>query len=81
MQQREALMQQVQAIVPGTGATGGGGASTSVSIVPGSSSLTDTSFSPNPVQVSVGDTITWTNDDSRATYSSFRGQRTARWQV
>lgn len=49
----------------GTGASGGGGASTSVSIVPGSSSLTDTAFSPNPVQVSVGDTITWTNDDSQ----------------
>ena len=40
----------------GTGANGGGGgASTSVSIVPGSSSLTDTAFSPNPVEVSVGE--------------------------
>jgi plastocyanin len=37
----------------------------SVSIVPGSSSLTDTAFSPNPVQVSVGSTVTWTNDDSQ----------------
>ena len=49
-----------------TGATtGGGGATTGVSIVPGSSSLTDTAFQPNPVQVSVGDTITWTNDDTQ----------------
>jgi plastocyanin len=47
----------------GTSATGGGGATTSVSIVSGASSLTDTAFDPNPVQVSVGDTITWTNDD------------------
>jgi plastocyanin len=49
-----------------TGATtGGGGATTGVSIVPGSSSLTDTAFQPNPVQVSVGDTVTWTNDDTQ----------------
>jgi plastocyanin len=37
----------------------------SVSIVPGSSSLTDTAYQPNPVQVSVGDTVTWTNDDTQ----------------
>jgi plastocyanin len=37
----------------------------SVSIVSGSSSLTDTAFSPNPVEVSVGDTVTWTNDDTQ----------------
>jgi nitrite reductase (NO-forming) len=50
----------------GTGANGGGGgASTSVSIVPGSSSLTDTAFSPNPVEVGVGSTVTWTNDDTQ----------------
>jgi plastocyanin len=36
-----------------------------VSIVPRSSSLTDTAFQPNPVQVSVGDTVTWTNNDSQ----------------
>jgi nitrite reductase (NO-forming) len=49
----------------GTSASGGGGATTGVSIVPGSSSLTDTAFSPNPAQVSVGATVTWTNDDSQ----------------
>ncbi len=50
----------------GTGATGGeGGGGTSVSIVPGSSSLTTDAYQPNPVQVSVGDTVTWTNDDAQ----------------
>ncbi len=49
-----------------TGANGGGGGTaTSVSIVPGSSSLTDTAFQPNPVEVSVGDTVTWTNGDTQ----------------
>src|SRR5215210_5400698 len=42
-----------------TGASGGGGAA------PGSSTLTDTAFSPNPVEVSVGATVTWTNDDTQ----------------
>jgi plastocyanin len=49
----------------GANATTGGGGATSVSIVPGASSLTDTAFQPNPVQVSVGSTVTWTNDDSQ----------------
>ena len=48
----------------GTGATGGGGP-TGVSIVSGSSSLTTDAYSPNPVQVSTGATVTWTNDDSQ----------------
>jgi plastocyanin len=47
-----------------TGANGGGGSPTDVSIVPGSSGLTDNAYQPNPVQVSVGDTIIWTNDDA-----------------
>src|ERR687893_488147 len=50
----------------GTGTTGGeGGGATSVSIVPGSSSLTTDAYQPNPVQVSVGSTVTWTNDDAQ----------------
>jgi plastocyanin len=50
----------------GAGTTGGGGnATNSVSIVPGSSTLTDTAFQPNPVQVSVGSTVTWTNNDAQ----------------
>jgi glucose/arabinose dehydrogenase/plastocyanin len=46
------------------GGDGGGATTTSVSIVPSSSELTDTAYQPNPVEVNVGDTVTWTNDDS-----------------
>lgn len=35
-----------------------------VSIVPGSSTLAETAWSPNPVEVSVGQKIVWTNDDA-----------------
>ncbi|MDR4491611.1 MAG: plastocyanin/azurin family copper-binding protein [Candidatus Nitrosocosmicus sp.] len=35
-----------------------------VSIVPGASTLTDNAYSPNPVEISVGQTVVWTNDDS-----------------
>ncbi len=45
-----------------TGASGGN-TTNSVSIVPGSSTLTTDAFQPNPVQVSVGSTVTWTNND------------------
>jgi plastocyanin len=38
---------------------------TDVSIVPDSSSLTDDAYDPTPIQINVGDTITWTNDDSQ----------------
>ena len=48
------------------GASAGNATTTSVSIVPGSSSLTTDAFSPNPIQVSVGSTVTWTNNDSQA---------------
>jgi plastocyanin len=50
-----------------TGASGGGGnatTATSVSIVSGASTLTTDAFSPNPIQVSVGDTVIWTNNDA-----------------
>src|SRR5215204_4755154 len=48
-------------------ATGASGANTgtSVSIASGSSSLTDTAYQPNPIQVSVGNTVSWTNNDSQ----------------
>jgi glucose/arabinose dehydrogenase len=51
-----------------TGTTSDGGGTTTptgVSIVPGSTNLADTAHQPNPVQVQVGDTVTWTNDDSQ----------------
>ena len=44
---------------------GAGNATTSVSIVPGSSTLTTDAYQPNPVQVSVGSTVTWTNNDAQ----------------
>jgi plastocyanin len=43
---------------------GAGNATTSVSMGPGASTLTTDAFSPNPIQVSVGSTVTWTNNDS-----------------
>ena len=36
-----------------------------VSIVEGSSALTTDAYAPNPIQVSVGGTVTWTNDDAQ----------------
>ena len=36
-----------------------------VSIAPGSSTLTTDAYQPNPAQVSVGSTVTWTNDDAQ----------------
>jgi plastocyanin len=54
-----------------TSASGGGGGggdnnktTASVSIVPGASTLTTDAFSPNPIQVTVGTTVTWTNNDA-----------------
>jgi plastocyanin len=48
-----------------TGATSGGNTTaTSVSIVPDASTLTTNAFSPNPIQVSVGTTVLWTNNDA-----------------
>jgi plastocyanin len=44
-----------------------------VSIVLGSSSLTTDAYEPNPVQISVGDTITWTNDN-RVTHTATSGE-------
>ncbi|MDQ3967179.1 MAG: hypothetical protein M3275_02145, partial [Thermoproteota archaeon] len=47
------------------GTSGGGNTTTSVSIVSGSSALTTDAYQPNPVQVSTGATVTWTNDDAQ----------------
>jgi plastocyanin len=38
---------------------------TQVSIVQGASTMADKAFSPNPVTVKVGETITWTNNDNQ----------------
>ncbi len=47
-----------------TNATDQASDNTQVSIVPGASTLTDTAFSPNSIEVTVGQTVVWTNDDS-----------------
>ncbi|MFL6488600.1 MAG: plastocyanin/azurin family copper-binding protein [Nitrososphaera sp.] len=47
----------------GTNATNAG--DTSISIVSGASSLTNTAYDPNPVQIKVGSKVTWTNNDSQ----------------
>jgi plastocyanin len=47
----------------GTGAAPSGG--TQVSITSGSSTKAEDAYDPNPVEASVGDTVTWTNDDSQ----------------
>jgi plastocyanin len=54
--------------VPSTDATNGDGDQNDneeviVTIPEGASSLTDDAYSPNPVEVSIGDTVTWINDD------------------
>jgi plastocyanin len=51
-----------------------------ISIVQGSSSLTTDAFSPNPAQVSVGGTVTWTNDDSQP-HTATSGENTTPDQV
>ena len=40
------------------------GADVPVSIVPGASTLADKSYSPNPVEVKVGQKVVWANDDT-----------------
>lgn len=35
-----------------------------VSIVPGATLLTDTAFSPNPIEINRGQTVLWINEDS-----------------
>lgn len=42
-----------------------GSTTTKVSIVQGAASKTTDAFSPNPIRVRVGDTVTWTNNDSQ----------------
>jgi plastocyanin len=59
-----------------TAGTSGGNATTSVSIVPGSSALTTNAYQPNPVQVSTGATVTWTNDDAQP-HTATSGQNAA----
>jgi plastocyanin len=41
-------------------------ANISASITPGSSTKTDDAYSPNPLNIRVGDNVIWTNDDTVA---------------
>jgi plastocyanin len=41
------------------------GQGTSISIVKDAALKADKAYDPNPAQVKVGDTVTWTNDDSQ----------------
>lgn len=56
--------QNVTSTAPAPTASRGGAGGTEVSITSGSSSKTTDAYDPNPIEVSVGDTVTWTNDDS-----------------
>jgi plastocyanin len=66
----ETNMASVENFTNTTGATVSNTSSTTtgtlvdVSIIPGSSILTDTAFQPNPVSIKVGDIARWTNDDN-----------------
>ena len=44
-----------------------------VSIVSGSSTMTTTAYAPNPVNVAVGGTVTWVNNDNTAHTSTATG--------
>jgi plastocyanin len=57
-----ALSTTLSGFVTSVSAQGG----SNVSIVLGASTLVDKAYSPNPMNVKVGDTVTWTNDDSQA---------------
>lgn len=40
------------------------GDTVAVSIVPGSATLTENGYSPDPVEVTIGQPVVWTNDDT-----------------
>jgi plastocyanin len=56
-----------------TSPTSGGGSGNGVSIVNGASGKTTTAYAPNPMAVSVGGTITWTNSDNTTHTSTADG--------
>jgi plastocyanin len=49
------------------------GSSIAASIVVGASTMTTTAYAPNPIAVSVGGTVTWTNNDSTTHTSTANG--------
>jgi amicyanin len=57
---------QQQSSATGNSGSISAGSGTKVSIVEEASEMGDQAYDPNPVNVKVGDTVTWTNDDSQA---------------
>lgn len=53
---------------PTTGS--GGGSGTAVTIVSGASTRGSSAYAPNPLTITSGTTVTWTNDDSTTHTSS-----------
>ncbi len=51
----------------------GGGSGTPVSIVNGARTMTTTAYAPNPVNISVGGSVTWMNNDSTTHTSTADG--------
>ena len=49
------------------------GSSVAASIVTGASTMTTTAYTPNAITVSVGGTVTWTNNDSTSHTSTANG--------
>jgi plastocyanin len=56
--------QQNQTISQAAGGSNTTSSGTKASIVSGASTMADKAFSPNPINVKVGGTVTWTNDDT-----------------
>ena len=53
----------------GTNSSGGKNAS----IVPGAATLADKAFSPNPINIKVGGSVTWTDKDTTAAHTVTSG--------
>ena len=69
---KNALAQQTNATSNSTTAApsnvtspAGGNLTAQVSIVPNASTLADKAYSPNPLNITAGTTVTWTNDDTQ----------------
>jgi plastocyanin len=52
-------------------------AEVAVSITQGSSSKTTNAYSPNPIEINVGDTVIWTNNDPPTTHTATSGTPSA----
>jgi plastocyanin len=65
------MAQNVTDVQQGANNTAGSG--NKVSIVEGASDLGNKSYQLSPIKIKVGDTITWTNDDSIAPHAATEG--------